>query len=103
MVKQWSSRKLFKCLIAWLVTWIGRIDHVENRLVGIKSREVYEAPAALTLIKAHQALESLVFTRDLAHFKPLIEQQIAKSIYEGMWYSPLFYACVALSMRRKKW
>ena len=74
---------------------IGRIDHVENRLIGIKSREVYEAPAAMTLIKAHLALETLTLTRDVAHFKPIIEQQIAKLIYEGMWYSPLFTALAA--------
>lgn len=68
---------------------VGRIDHIENRLIGIKSREVYEAPAALTLIKAHQALEALTLTRDVLHFKPLIEQAYSKLIYEGLWYSPL--------------
>lgn len=71
---------------------VGRIDHVENRLVGIKSREVYEAPAAMTLIKAHQALESLCLTRDVAHFKSIIEQKFANLVYEGLWYSPLFNA-----------
>ncbi len=71
---------------------VGRIDHVENRLVGIKSREVYEAPAALTLIKAHQALESLCLTRDAAHFKKIIEQKFENLVYEGLWYSPLFKA-----------
>lgn len=68
---------------------IGRLDMVENRLIGIKSREVYEIPAAAVLITAHKALESLVQTRDLMHFKPAIEQKIADMIYEGQWYSPL--------------
>ena len=71
---------------------VGRIDHIENRLVGIKSREVYEAPAAITLIKAHQALETLTLTREVAHFKPLLEQRLAQLIYEGLWYSPLHHA-----------
>lgn len=71
---------------------VGRIDHIENRLIGIKSREVYEAPAALTLIKAHQALEALTLTRDVLHFKPFIEQQFAKLVYEGFWHAPLWEA-----------
>lgn len=74
---------------------VGRIDHIENRLVGIKSREVYEAPAALTLITAHKALEALTLTREVAHFKPLIEQRIANLIYEGLWFSPLRKALFA--------
>jgi argininosuccinate synthase len=81
---------------------IGRIDHVENRLVGIKSREVYEAPAAITLIKAHQALESITLTRDVAHFKPLIEQRFANLIYEGMWHSPLRLALQAFIEETQK-
>ncbi|MCI0182721.1 MAG: argininosuccinate synthase [Acidibacillus sp.] len=68
---------------------VGRIDHVENRLVGIKSREVYEAPAAITLIKAHQALEYLTLTREVAQFKPQIEQKYAELVYNGLWFSPL--------------
>jgi len=68
---------------------IGRLDLIENRLVGIKSREIYEVPGAMTLITAHQALESLVHPREIAHFKPLIEQKIANVIYEGLWFSPL--------------
>ncbi len=71
---------------------VGRIDHVENRLVGIKSRELYEAPAAITFIKAHQALESLCLTRDVAHFKVGIEQKFSNLVYDGLWYSPLFDA-----------
>ncbi len=71
---------------------VGRIDHVENRLVGIKSREIYEAPAAITLITAHKAIESLCLTRDVAQFKPIIEQKFANMVYEGLWFSPLFDA-----------
>ncbi len=68
---------------------IGRIDHIENRLVGIKSREIYEAPGAAVIMTAHKDLEDLTFERDVAHFKPLIEQQITNTIYNGLWYSPL--------------
>lgn len=68
---------------------IGRIDHIENRLIGIKSREVYEAPAAMTLIAAHQALETLTLSKEVAHAKPSLEKLMANLIYDGMWYSPL--------------
>jgi argininosuccinate synthase len=68
---------------------IGRIDHIENRLVGIKSREVYENPAALILINAHKELEFLTLTREVSQFKTQIDQQMAKIIYEGLWYSPI--------------
>ncbi len=68
---------------------VGRLDLIENRLVGIKSREIYEVPGAITLITAHQALEALVHPREIAHFKPMIEQKIANMIYEGLWFSPL--------------
>lgn len=68
---------------------IGRIDHIENRLVGIKSREVYENPAALCLINAHKELEFLTLPREVTQFKATVEQQYAKLIYEGLWYSPL--------------
>lgn len=74
---------------------VGRIDHIENRLVGIKSREVYEAPGAVTLITAHKELEDLTFVRDIAHFKPLIEQKITEMIYNGLWFNPLTEALVA--------
>lgn len=74
---------------------VGRIDHVENRLVGIKSREIYEAPAALTLIAAHQELEALTLPREVAQFKPMIEQKLAQTIYDGLWYSPLTSALQA--------
>ncbi len=67
----------------------GRLDKVENRLVGIKSREIYEAPAALALIKAHQDLEDMTLDRDLAHYKYLVEQKYSEMIYYGLWFSPL--------------
>jgi len=68
---------------------VGRIDMVENRLVGIKSREIYEAPAAMILIEAHRALESLTLTRETLHFKPLLEAKFAELVYFGLWYEPL--------------
>jgi argininosuccinate synthase len=68
---------------------VGRIDHIENRLVGIKSREVYENPAALILINAHKELEFLTLPREVTQFKAQVDQQMAKIIYEGLWYSPL--------------
>jgi len=67
----------------------GRIDKIENRLVGIKSREVYEAPAALALIMAHKDLEDITLERELAHFKYGVEQKYAEMIYYGLWFSPL--------------
>ena len=74
---------------------IGRIDHIENRLVGVKSREIYEAPAAAVLMTAHKDLEDLTLERDVAHFKPLIEQQLANLVYEAKWVSPLFDSLMA--------
>jgi len=68
---------------------IGRIDHIENRLVGIKSREVYEAPAAFVLLTAHRALESLTLSRDQSRFKELVTAEYARLIYNGQWYSAL--------------
>ncbi|MGH1811322.1 argininosuccinate synthase [Enterococcus entomosocium] len=73
---------------------VGRIDHIENRLVGIKSREVYECPGAIALMMAHKELEDLVFVRELAHFKPIIEQQLAQVIYDGLWFNPLTEALI---------
>ena len=68
---------------------IGRIDHIENRLVGIKSREIYEAPAAAVLHSAHQALESLTLSRDQIRFKEGVVSEYARLIYNGQWYSAL--------------
>ncbi|EHU5359038.1 argininosuccinate synthase [Listeria monocytogenes] len=81
---------------------VGRIDHIENRLVGIKSREVYECPAAVTLITAHKELEDLTFVREVAHFKPIIEQKISETIYNGLWSSPLTEALVAFLKSTQK-
>jgi argininosuccinate synthase len=66
---------------------IGRIDHVENRLVGIKSREAYEAPAATVLIRAHQALEDLVLTKEQLRFKARVASEYADLIYNGLWFT----------------
>lgn len=68
---------------------VGRVDMIENRLVGIKSREVYEAPAAIALIQAHRALEALTLERDLAHFKRQLELKYSELVYYGLWYHPL--------------
>jgi argininosuccinate synthase len=66
---------------------IGRIDHVENRLVGIKSREIYEAPAAVVLLKAHQALEDLVLTKEQLRFKARVAAEYADLVYNGLWFT----------------
>jgi argininosuccinate synthase len=68
---------------------VGRIDHVENRLVGIKSREIYEAPAAVALVTAHRALEALTLSRDQARFKAGVAQEYANLIYDGLWFTGL--------------
>lgn len=68
---------------------VGRSDMIENRLVGIKSREIYEAPAGWVLYNAHKALESLVFDRELAHFKDMVSLKYSELVYYGLWYSPL--------------
>jgi argininosuccinate synthase len=67
----------------------GRVDMIENRRVGIKSRELYEVPGALAIIGAHRALEDLTLERDLAHHKPLLEQRWADLVYDGQWFGPL--------------
>jgi argininosuccinate synthase len=68
---------------------IGRIDHVENRLVGIKSREIYEAPAATVLLTAHKALETLTLSREQTRFKEIVSGEYSRLIYYGQWYSAL--------------
>lgn len=68
---------------------VGRVDAIENRLVGIKSREIYENPAGLILYLAHQELESLVLDRETAHYKQLISPKYAQLIYNGLWETPL--------------
>ncbi|MGB3136875.1 MAG: argininosuccinate synthase [Nodosilinea sp.] len=68
---------------------VGRLDMIENRLVGIKSREIYEAPALLVLIDAHRDLESLTLTADVTQYKRGIEETYSRLVYNGLWYSPL--------------
>ncbi|MGO9333110.1 MAG: argininosuccinate synthase [Acidimicrobiales bacterium] len=73
----------------------GRVDMVEGRRVGIKSREIYECPAALALIMAHADLEGLTLERDTAHEKARLEPRFAELVYDGMWFSPLRHALSA--------
>ncbi|MFF3570236.1 MULTISPECIES: argininosuccinate synthase [Nocardia] len=68
---------------------VGRLDMVEDRLVGIKSREIYEAPGAIALITAHQALENVTLERELGRYKRQVEQRWGELAYDGLWYSPL--------------
>lgn len=68
---------------------VGRIDLIEDRLVGIKSREIYECPAAITLLTAHRDLEDLTLERDVARFKRGVDQRWGEIVYDGLWYSPL--------------
>jgi argininosuccinate synthase len=68
---------------------VGRIDHVENRLVGIKSREVYEAPAAMVLLQAHQALEAMTLSKEQLRFKQKVATEYADLVYNGLWFSSL--------------
>ncbi|MFY1693338.1 argininosuccinate synthase [Plantactinospora sp. WMMB782] len=71
---------------------VGRLDMVEDRLVGIKSREVYEAPGAIALITAHQELEAVTVERDVARFKKGVDQRWGELVYDGLWFSPLRHA-----------
>jgi argininosuccinate synthase len=82
---------------------VGRIDHIENRLIGIKSREVYEAPGAVTLMTAHKELEDLTFVKDIAHFKHIIEQKITEMIYNGLWFNPLTESLIAFLKSTQKY
>ena len=76
---------------------VGRIDHVENRLVGIKSREIYECPGAITLLAAHKDIEDLTQVRELAHFKPM-----SNLIYNGLWFNPATEALIAYLKQTQK-
>jgi len=81
---------------------VGRIDHIENRLVGIKSREIYEAPAATLLLQAHQALEAMTLAKDQLRFKQKVVLEYADLIYNGLWFTSLHQdlaACVQSSQR----
>lgn len=68
---------------------VGRLDMIENRVVGIKSREVYEAPAAEVLIRAHEELEDLILDRELLHYKRALSDKYADLVYYGLWFTPL--------------
>jgi argininosuccinate synthase len=81
---------------------VGRIDMIENRTVGLKSREVYECPAAVALLRAHKALESMVLTRAEAHFKPVVEAAWANLVYAGQWHTPLRQALDAFVASTQK-
>ena len=74
---------------------IGRLDIIENRVVGIKSREVYEAPAAVILHKAHNEMEKLVMDKETFRFKQDVSNKIANLIYDGLWFTPLFNSLMA--------
>ena len=81
---------------------VGRIDHVENRLVGIKSREIYEAPAATVLLQAHQALQAMTLSKEQLRFKQKVAVEYADLIYNGLWFTSLrqdLAACVESSQR----
>lgn len=81
---------------------IGRVDMIESRLVGIKSREIYEVPAAEVILVAHEDLESLTLERDTFHYKKKVEQDISELIYYGKWYSPLLESLFAFVERTQK-
>lgn len=80
----------------------GRVDMIENRLVGIKSREVYEVPGALALIMAHRELEDMTLPRELGHFKRGLEQKFADMTYNGGWFDPLMDAIRAFMAETQK-
>lgn len=82
---------------------VGRIDHVENRLVGIKSREVYEIPGAKVLLTAHKELEDITLVKELAHFKPIVQQKLSEVIYEGLWFNPIRLALQAFLKETQKY
>lgn len=82
---------------------VGRIDVIEDRLVGIKSREIYEAPAALILYQAHRELESLTLDKDVLQFKPVVSNRYAELVYNGLWQSPLREALDKFTEETQKW
>jgi argininosuccinate synthase len=81
---------------------VGRIDMIEDRLVGIKSREIYECPAALTVIQAHKELETMTLTKDVLRFKATVEQRYAELTYDGLWFTPLKSALDAFVTETQK-
>ena len=81
---------------------VGRIDMIEDRLVGIKSREIYECSAALTVIQAHKELETMTLTKDVLRFKVTVEQRYAELTYDGLWFTPLKRALDAFVIETQK-
>ncbi|MCO4530221.1 argininosuccinate synthase [Streptococcus infantarius subsp. infantarius] len=81
---------------------VGRIDHVENRLVGIKSREIYECPGAITLLTAHKEIEDITLVREVSHFKPILENELSNLIYNALWFSPATKAVIAYIKETQK-
>jgi argininosuccinate synthase len=81
---------------------VGRIDMIEDRLVGIKSREIYECPAALAVIQAHKELETMTLTKDVLRFKATVEQRYAELTYDGLWFTPLKSALDAFVTETQK-
>lgn len=81
---------------------VGRIDHVENRLVGIKSREIYECPGAITLLTVHKEIEDITLVREVSHFKPILENELSNLIYNALWFSPATEAIIAYIKETQK-
>ena len=81
---------------------VGRIDHIENRLVGIKSREIYECPGAITLLTAHKEIEDITLVREVSHFKPILENELSNLIYNALWFSPATKAVIAYIKETQK-
>ena len=101
--RRWPLHELIAEVTALVGSYgCGRLDMVENRRVGIKSRETYECPAALALILAHADLEDLTLERDLAHEKARLEPRWAELVYDGLWFSPLKEALDAFFTRRQR-
>ena len=82
---------------------VGRIDHIENRLVGIKSREIYEAPGALVLHEAHREIEFLTLSKDALRFKTQVSQAYADLIYNGLWFSALHQDLMAFTVSNQQY
>jgi argininosuccinate synthase len=82
---------------------VGRIDHIENRLVGIKSREIYEAPAAVVLHEAHREIEFLTLSKNALRFKTLVSQEYADLIYNGLWFSSLHQDLMAFVVSNQQY
>ena len=90
-------------MLACAVAGVGRIDHIENRLVGIKSREIYEAPAAIVLHEAHREIEFLTLSKDALRFKTQVSQAYADLIYNGLWFSALHQDLMAFVVSNQQY